>query len=216
MGLVVLSDFDGTIAETDTAAFVLHRFAEGKWRIFDEQLERGEISLEECMRRQFSLVRATQTEILKELDQVTDFRPYFEGFVEFCETQSIPVIVVSAGLDFYVRHSLALHGWVRSVRLRGPRARCTAQGIKFTFPKLRYLESVNFKDDLVRYYRKQGRKAVYIGDGLIDYHAIRNADLSFAIKGSDLAHKCKRNKIPHIEIWNFQQAVDGIRRYAGM
>lgn len=36
MSAVVLCDFDGTITNVDTGELVLHKFAEGDWRIFDE------------------------------------------------------------------------------------------------------------------------------------------------------------------------------------
>ena len=43
--IVVLSDFDGTITVNDTSWFVLQRFAEGNWRIFDEQYDRARSAL---------------------------------------------------------------------------------------------------------------------------------------------------------------------------
>lgn len=213
MEVVVVSDFDGTIVDIETAAFVLERFAEGEWKMFDEQLERGEITLEECMRKQFLLVRVSKKEILTELDRVTTFRPNFEKLIGFCKTQSVPLIVVSAGLDSCARHFLGVKGWLRTIELLAARARCTSDGIKFTFfPKVRYPESHNFKDDLVRYYRRRGQRVVYTGDGLTDYHAVKNADLAFVVRESELAQKCKREKIPHEEIADFQEVIDRIQR----
>jgi hypothetical protein len=56
LNLAILSDFDGTIANIDTGAFILAKFAEGDWRIFDEQLERGQIDLQDYLSRRFSLL----------------------------------------------------------------------------------------------------------------------------------------------------------------
>jgi HAD superfamily phosphoserine phosphatase-like hydrolase len=159
--LVVLSDFDGTIVQNDTAAFVLERFATGDWKTFDEQLERGEIDLEGCMRKQFTLVKVSEKEILKEVIQVTAFRPNFEALAGFCKTKNIPFVVVTAGLDFIVNHFLRPS--TREIEVVAPEAECTSKGIEFkNFPKLRYRESYNFKDDLVRHCKKQGKKVVYI------------------------------------------------------
>ena len=46
MDFVVLCDFDGTIAEIDTAVIVFNKFINEDWRIFNERLDRGEITLE--------------------------------------------------------------------------------------------------------------------------------------------------------------------------
>ena len=54
MDFMILCDFDGTIAEIDTTVIVFNKFIHGNWRIFNEQLDKGEITLEQCMREQFS------------------------------------------------------------------------------------------------------------------------------------------------------------------
>jgi 2-hydroxy-3-keto-5-methylthiopentenyl-1-phosphate phosphatase len=64
---------------------------------------------------------------------------------------------------------------------------------------------------LVKYYRKEGRKVVYIGNGLGDYSSAKRADLSLAIKDSQLARLCKDAGVTCQEITDFQQAVDLIR-----
>ncbi len=61
------------------------------------------------------------------------------------------------------------------------------------------------------YYRKQGKRVVYIGNGLGDYPAARAADLSFAIKGSRLAELCKSGGVACMEITDFQEVVESLR-----
>jgi 2-hydroxy-3-keto-5-methylthiopentenyl-1-phosphate phosphatase len=63
MRTVVLLDIYGTITVRDSSELALRRFAQGRWEEYDEMLDRGEIGLKECMRRQFSLVKATPEEI---------------------------------------------------------------------------------------------------------------------------------------------------------
>ena len=65
--------------------------------------------------------------------------------------------------------------------------------------------------ELEKFLRRQAllhQEVAYIGDGLADYHAARNADFSFAIKGSKLAELLKRDGIPHKEISDFQEVVE--------
>jgi 2-hydroxy-3-keto-5-methylthiopentenyl-1-phosphate phosphatase len=147
---------------------------------------------------------------LIEIEQVTSFRPNFKKLLEYCRTREFPLILVSAGLDFVIKHFLELKHWNNLVEVYAPKAECTVNGIKFSYPKLFHKTSVNFKDDLVRCYREQGKKVVYIGDGSADYHAARNADFSFAIKGSKLAELLKRDGTLHKEISGFQEVVETI------
>jgi len=152
--------------------------------------------------------------ILKEIEHVASLRTNFEKLVEFCTTTKIPLILVSAGLDFVIKRFLEKNGWRRSVEVYAPKARFTAKGIQFAFPKLFDKPSVSFKDDLVRYYKKQSKKVIYVGDGLADHHAAENADLSFAIKGSRLAELLRQKGIPHKEISDFEEVVEAIKLLA--
>ncbi|MFQ5838940.1 MAG: HAD-IB family phosphatase [Thermoplasmata archaeon] len=211
MSLVVLCDFDGTVVDIDTAEFVLAEFAEEGWREFDEQLEKGEITLEECLRRQFSSVRVPERLMLEKLERVATLRPGFEKLVAHCRTRSLPLIIVSGGLDFCIRHLLGLNGLQGLVEVWAAKAECTGSGIRFTFPRLLDEASLSLKDDLVRYHKKQGRKVIYIGDGLMDYHAVREADFSFVIRDSKLAQLCRDGGIQHSEVSDFMQVTESIQ-----
>lgn len=211
MNWVVLCDFDGTAVGIDTSVYILRKFAKAEWRIFDEQFEKGELTLEECLQKEFFTVRVTKTRILEELEQVTSFRPNFKELLEYCRIRKIPLIFVSAGLDFVINHFLELKHWNNLVEIYAPKAKCTANGVQFSFPKLCHKTSVNFKDDLVRCCKTQGKKVVYVGDGSADYNAARNADLSFAIKDSKLAELLTRDGIPHAEISDFLEVVETIK-----
>src|SRR2546427_11610764 len=81
MKLAVLTDFDGTVTLNDTFQNVAEKFAQGDWRAVDDQYVKGEITLEECLRRQGAMVRASKSQILDELDGVTRFRPDFDNLV---------------------------------------------------------------------------------------------------------------------------------------
>lgn len=212
MNLVVLCDFDGTITTLDTAEFVLARFARGDWRLFERQFENGEITLEECLTRQFSLMRASKKQILKELKNVVTFRPNFKELAEYCKEDCIPLIIVSAGLDFVIKHFLKLNDCQDLVEVYAAKTAFTANGIRFTFPRLLDRASDNFKHDIVRYYKSQDREVMYIGDGTADYVAAKDADYSFAMEGSRLAKLCKGHGIPCKSITDFQKVIEAIRK----
>lgn len=211
MNLVVLCDFDGTITRIDTAEFVLARFAQGNWQVFNEQFESGKITLEECLRRQFSLVRSSKKRILDELADVVTFRPNFGELSEYCKKNLIPLTIVSAGLDFVIKHFLKLNSWHRLVETCTAKTKLGTKGIEFTFPKLFDKTSANFKQDLVRRCKNESKKVLFVGDGSGDYAAAEEAGYLFAIKDSRLARLCEDHKIHYKTITDFAQVIDAIQ-----
>jgi 2-hydroxy-3-keto-5-methylthiopentenyl-1-phosphate phosphatase len=207
MSMVVLSDFDGTIVSIDTGEYVLSQFAHGNWMAYDNQLERGETTLEECLTNQFAMVKETEERLLKRVEGVVSFRPGFEDLVDYCETRGFPFVVVSGGLDFIIKHVLSARNLLDRVQIVAPRANATKRGITFRFPRSSHPGSLNFKDDLVRTYAIHGSKTVYIGDGLADLPAIKRADVRFAIRGSRLSRVCKREGIAFQEIDDFNDVL---------
>lgn len=212
MGFVILSDFDGTVVTIDTAEYALRKFAEGDWKAVEHEYERGDITFEECLRKQFAMLKVPEKKLLEELESVTVLRPNFGTFLDFCEEQRIPLTIVSGGLDFYIRHFLRSQGLLERVNICAPKAEFTTNGIRVTFPELLDRGSVNLKDDLVRYHKRQGERAIYVGNGLGDYPAVRAADYSFVIKDSALAKLCRTTSLPYKEIEDFQETIGTVKR----
>ena len=207
---LIMCDFDETIVNLDTAEFALERFADPSWRRIEEQFESGKIAFEESIRNEFAMIKANEQQILEELDKVVVFRPNFDKLVESCKKKRLPLTIVSAGLEFCIRHFLDRQDWLEFVEIYAPKAAYTPNGYELTFPKLLGTGAINFKDDLVRYHKKQGDKVFYIGDGIGDFPAASVADFPFAIKGSKLAEACRNGKVTHMEFSDFQEVVDAI------
>jgi 2-hydroxy-3-keto-5-methylthiopentenyl-1-phosphate phosphatase len=208
MNLVVLCDFDGTITNIDTSEFVLARFALGDWRSFDEQYQHGEITLEECMVKQFALVRTSKKQMLKELNDVASFRPNFLKFAEYCRKNRIALIIVSAGLDFVIKYFLKQNHCLDLAEICSPETQFTDNIVTFKFLKPFDETSENFKQDCVRYYKIQGKKVIYLGDGTWDFPAAKEADIVFAIEGSKLSDLCKTHHVPFKSMTDFNEVID--------
>jgi 2-hydroxy-3-keto-5-methylthiopentenyl-1-phosphate phosphatase len=215
MGSVMLSDFDGTVVTIDTAEYALQKFAEGDWKAVEGEFQRGEISFEECLRRQFEMIKVPEEKLLDELRPITILRPNFDRFIEFCEEQRIPVIIVSGGLDFHIRSFLGSEGLLDHVTLCAPKSEFTINGIKVTFPELLDKASASFKDDLARYHKRRGDRVIYVGNGLGDFPAVRYADFSFVIKDSPLAKLCRKTSLPFKEVDDFQDVIETIKNLFG-
>ena len=200
-------DFDGTITNRDTAEIALDRFGDPAWIRIDEAFEKGEISLEESIRREFATLRAPEEEIIKEVSRLAAFRPNFDVLVDYCRGRNLPIKVVSAGLDFIIRNFLGRDEWLNSIEIQCPKAQFTTEGYSLTFPPKLDSRSQNFKDDLVRRERKNGTTVFFVGDGTGDLPAAKESDFAFAVKESRLAVRCREQQITHQEIDDFNQVV---------
>jgi 2-hydroxy-3-keto-5-methylthiopentenyl-1-phosphate phosphatase len=193
-GLVIASDFDGTLLEYDLAEEALKRFAEGDWRRYDSLLADGRISLEECMRSQYSMIRAkSHEEIIDYIDQFCVFREGFSQLISGCASKGIEFVVVSAGLDFCIEHAFKKTG-LSPKTVVCPRSQLTSgTGIKVSFPASPFQDAANYKEGLVMSYKRQGRPVAYIGNGRGDLEAAARSDFVFAIADSTLERECVRD-----------------------
>jgi HAD superfamily phosphoserine phosphatase-like hydrolase len=203
-----MCDFDNTIVSVDTGIAILSKFADGNWRYYDDLYNRSEMPVEEVLRRQFSMVRATKSSMIRAIEGSAPFRPGFERLLQVCGQRRVSLFVVSYGLDFCIKHILGKASQGRNPRIYAPRARVTPNGVRFIFPRRRSKGSVNLKDDLVRYYKRRGCEVAYVGDGTSDFPAVKNADIRFAIRGSRLADLCDSSGVQFSQITSFDPVAD--------
>jgi 2-hydroxy-3-keto-5-methylthiopentenyl-1-phosphate phosphatase len=216
--IAVLSDFDGTILYVDTGALVLEKFGVGDWKIFDTKLEKGEISLEECLSTQFGMIRAQKKEILDMIEQERlELRPDFHKLVEYCKGSNFPFMITSGGIDFCIEEVLRTHGFGDGLlNIHSGKSKYTEKGFTMTFPAPSKKRSANFKEDLVNHYHDVGYKVVYIGDGVSDFEPSMKADLVFTVNNSRLERMCHEKMIRHTSFGEFNQVVKGIKDWISL
>jgi len=205
--IVVLSDFDGTVAEIDTGAYLLSEFANGDWQLLERQFESDEISFEECLRRQFGMITHPKDEILKKIETIS-IKPHVNDVVNYCHDNRIKFKIVSGGLDFCIKHILERNKL--KVDVICPKTTFTCDGIKLEFPTLADVKSFSFKDDTVRSYQRENYSVVYVGDGYADYYALKDADLRFAIKDSVSAKLFHASKLEFNEVTDFEPIFNAL------
>ena len=202
---VILCDFDGTVVEFDTVEYILEELVPDSWRIYDEQLERGEITLEECMIKEVAMIKKTRNEIIR-LVEGAKIRSGFKDFIEYCGVNDIPISIVSAGLDFVIKHILRINN-IGEIPIYAPVARCYGEGgIILSFKHLPRTE--DFKEGIVENSKEIAMNVSYIGDGIGDYNAARVADFVFAIKGGKLATFCKKQGLSYVEVNDFKDVIN--------
>ena len=136
MGLIILCDFDGTITELDTLEYLLGKFAVEDWKGVESEYELGRISLEESMQRQMSMLQISKKTIIEELERVISFRSGFDEILEFSRRKQISFVILSAGLDFIIRHFLTSRGWIEFVEIQALKIKLDNDRIKLTFPEI--------------------------------------------------------------------------------
>ncbi|OPY30913.1 MAG: 2-hydroxy-3-keto-5-methylthiopentenyl-1-phosphate phosphatase [Methanomassiliicoccales archaeon PtaU1.Bin124] len=202
MRTAFLFDFDGTITMRDTSELVLSHFADSNWQVFDEMMDRGEITVEECMKRQFSLVEVPPESIINYLEDKVEIRTGFRELAKWLIDTGEDIAIVSAGMDFVIEHQLEKMGLFRRVKIISGKSWYDGH-INFEFPEKRNIGALDFKHDAVLDFLKKGWNVAYTGDGSSDYNAVRIATFRFPIKGSRLEKMCMNEGIPHISINDF-------------
>ncbi|MDA4113196.1 MAG: HAD-IB family phosphatase [Thaumarchaeota archaeon] len=200
---VVAADFDGTLLKNDLAELVLARFAGEGWKRYDELLAKEKISLEECMRRQYAMVEVgSRREVIEYVDRYCTFRPGVKKLVSECEARGIDLVIVSAGLDFCIRHAFRKNG-IGLPKLVCPRSSFgKGKGFGVTFPARRSPGSADYKESFVSSCQGRGMSVTFVGNGMGDLHAAIRADEVFAIKDSTLDVVCNERGIAHESVKN--------------
>ena len=209
--VVVLCDFDGTVAERDVGDLLFRRFGGADAHEAAQEWERGEIDSRECLERQVKATRSTPEE-LRSFAHACRLDPYFRDFNDFARRRGIEVVVLSDGLDFYIERMLARHG-CGSIEFYSNRLTIEAGTFHVEFPWFNLRECTECaccKTHHLFAYRRRGYFIVCVGDGLSDRCPSENADLVFA-KGDLLAH-CREKHIDCIEFRNFRDVEREVLR----
>jgi 2-hydroxy-3-keto-5-methylthiopentenyl-1-phosphate phosphatase len=201
-GLIVFSDFDGTIATRDVGNRLFHHFSDGR---SDEPVVRwraGEIDSRQCLLEESQLIRNLTDEELSAFIDTFDLDPEFAPFAEFCRASGTPLYILSDGLDIYINRLLARNG-LTGLPVLANRAEIADGRLRISWPYFDHTcgSCGNCKGYHVRRLRPPGRKAVYIGDGKSDVCAVPEADMIFA-KGY-LADYCRKRQIEYLPFDDF-------------
>jgi len=209
MKFVSILDFDGTIVYEDVFEKLLDEFTKEDWKYYDYLVERGELELEEAVKKQFNLISYVGKEKLLEASKkYLKLRNGFLDFSRFCDEMDIGLIIASAGLDFYINYFLNLYKI---------NAKCYCmqiiednEGLKIIPPSFDKSRYKNFKEAIVQQYNEKGYFTIYIGDGFNDFLAARRAKLIFAVKGSVLEEKCSLANLNFNSFENFEEIKEEI------
>ena len=99
----VLTDFDDTAAAQNVAELLLHEFGHPTWTDVRERFRAGELSLKDYQEETFLQMQADKNAMQSYVRANANFRPRFKELSAFCQANSIPMCIISQGLDFYIQ-----------------------------------------------------------------------------------------------------------------
>lgn len=178
--MIIQCDFDGTIIKNNLSVLIREYFAPESWRVIEEDYLEGRITVEESNRRQFALIKASKERLQEFVRYHIQIRQGFPEFVADCEADGNDLVIVSSGLDFYIETVLKELD-IFNIELYCGKTEFTEKGIV-----VRYTDHMGngieygFKGIYLNWLKKRDRSVIYIGDGLSDLEAARNASYVFA------------------------------------
>jgi 2-hydroxy-3-keto-5-methylthiopentenyl-1-phosphate phosphatase len=207
--VAIFCDFDGTVARRDVGYHLYHHFSGGRNDALLPAWKAGRLSTRDCMRLESEMVRASPEEISQFLNQF-DLDPTFPEFARVCRAADVPIVIVSEGLDIYIKRLLADQG-PEHFNVKCNIGHLEGGGIRIEFPyEYRVCPGCgNCKAARIEEFRAQmdgGCRIVFVGDGYSDACGARAADLVFAKK--DLIKYCQTEGILYNEFSNFEDVTE--------
>jgi len=198
--LCVFTDFDGTITEPDTIDLLGKLFDRPSERaIMKEKLITGLIRPKEWLNWEIGLVNAPLDEVLEMLRKRVVIDPAFPPFAKWCQSQNIPLTILSNGLEEII-HSLLGQYNMDSVRIEANRLRVGCVPWKVVFrddSAWGHDKSAYLKESI-----RNGYAPVFAGDGVSDRDAADCAEVVFAKK--QLAEYCKSMDLSYHHFSSFE------------
>ena len=96
-------DFDGTITSEDVSFLILDAFGSQGWKQLLEQYREGKITVAHFNTQAFTTVKADEQTLVGFVRDRARIRPGFHDLLACCHRKGFEFVIVSNGLDFYIR-----------------------------------------------------------------------------------------------------------------
>jgi 2-hydroxy-3-keto-5-methylthiopentenyl-1-phosphate phosphatase len=178
--ILVQCDFDGTVTEEDISFLILDTFADGNWRQLLAQYREKRISVGCFNTRAFTMIKEDELTLKKFVKERFELRAGFRELIEYCRGKGFRFVIVSNGLDFYIRTILETVG-LDDIEVFAARARFCTDGVETRYigPGGNELQD-DFKEAYIRYFLNKGYRIAYVGNGDSDIPSARLAHHVFA------------------------------------
>jgi 2-hydroxy-3-keto-5-methylthiopentenyl-1-phosphate phosphatase len=208
MKTLVQCDFDGTVTEEDTSFFLLDAFAQGDWRRLLREYKVHRISVGEFNTKAFAMVKADEPTLLEALKGKVEVRAGFHELVNYCLKKGFRLVIVSNGLNFYIKAVLKDLG-LENIEVHAAQASFHPEGmeVQYVGPDGKRLGD-GVKEAYTKSFLKLGYRVIYMGNGDSDVAPAKYAHHVFAT-GELLAY-CRENNLNYKPFENFIDVVSDI------
>ena len=201
--MIIQCDFDGTIIRNNLSVLTREHFAPEAWRTIETDYLEGRITVEESNKRQFALIKEPKERLQEFVRCHIDVRRGFSEFAAGCETKGNQLVIVSSGLDFYIEVVLSELG-MSDIELYCGKTEFNEKGIIVSYADQKgNTIKHGFKISYLNWLKRRDKSIVYIGDGLSDLEAARNANYVFAT-----GHLAMLLKEEHVSWSSFDDFID--------
>ena len=177
---LVQCDFDGTITEDDTSHILLDTFAHGNWQQLLQEYKEHKMSVGQFNTQAFAMVRADESALLQVVKSKARIRTGFHELVNYCAERGFRLVIVSNGLEFYIKAILKEIG-MENIEAFAAQAQFHPSGMKVRYlgPDGKQLEA-GLKEAYIKYFLRQSYKVLYVGNGDSDIIPAQYAHHTFA------------------------------------
>ncbi len=191
---LVQCDFDGTITEEDVSFSILDAFANGDWRQLLADHREGRISVGHFNQKAFAMVRASEHAMTELAKRKAKTRDGLEELVNRCHRNEFRLVIVSNGLDFYIKEILEDVG-IDDIEVFAAQTEFRPEGIQVQYvgPNGDLLDE-GFKEAYTKLFLAEGYRIMYVGNGVSDVGPAQLAHHIFAC--SELLRFCREANIP--------------------
>jgi len=211
----VLSDFDGTITNTNTMDTLYEVHASCGMK-YVREWEAGKLSTMEEEKISFQHIKASRAEMEQSIDEHIVMDPHTGALIEYCRKHEYGFAIISEGQTWYIHYLLAKHG-LSVDKVYGSELTFNSDGtfsMEYPYRDPRFPMRGTAKAAIIENYQKAGYFTVFIGDGKSDTDAVKAADKIYA-KGHLLDY-CLQHQIPVegfedfeglLKLWSEQPSV---------
>ena len=205
---LIQCDFDGTITEEDVAFLILDQYASADWHPWLNLYKKGKISVGDFNTRVFSLVKTDHATLTSFVRMHARLRPGFSELLDYCKLHNTDFVIISNGLDFYIKYILADLG-LGDVKIIAAKTKFNPAGMQVEYkgPDGSVLMD-SFKEAYTAQYLKEGYSVIYIGNGLSDFPAAKLCNRIFA--RDELTDCCKKAGISYTPFNDMHDVIIGL------
>jgi 2-hydroxy-3-keto-5-methylthiopentenyl-1-phosphate phosphatase len=206
-------DFDGTVTEEDVSFLLLDTFVGTGWRKHLDEYSSGDITVGTFNKKVFSMMQAdkkTLTGFVLSSPRVK-VRPGLKEFVDYCKHKGIKVVVVSNGLNFYIKAILKTLG-IKGLEIHAAENKFDKNSltVRYLGPDGKEVET-GFKETYTDTLCKKGYQVIYIGNGTSDIYPARKAQ--YVCATADLMMACRKENLkcyPFNDFFDVKKIIENL------